>query len=39
MIDKSFGYFFNKYFISLDPTQITFLLVTTASTEPRLALQ
>ena len=37
--DKSFDYFFNKHFISLDPTHFTFPLETTASTEPRLALR
>ena len=39
VIDKSFDYFFNRCFISLDPTHITFPLVTTASTEPSLALR
>ena len=36
VIDKSFVYFFNTYFISLDPTHITFPLVNTEITEPRL---
>ena len=36
MIDKSFDYFFNICFISLDPTHTTFSLVTTDITESRL---
>ena len=39
MNDESFDLLFQKHFISLDPVHITFPLVTTEITEPRLALR
>ena len=36
---ESFVLLFHTHFISLDPTNFTFPLETTASTEPRLALR
>ena len=39
LIDESFVLLFHTHFISLDPSHITFPLVTTVITEPRLALR